>query len=1151
MRWLVLGDIGRSNLYHVGDEAMAEVAIAELSARGASSITLVATHAGTASRRYGVPAVNRVGVGPRWSTAKRDELLDRAVTGDFDGLPALARLDEEVKQADAVLISGGGNMTTRFSHHIDERAALIRLATRHGKQVVVAAQTIGPALTERERGLVAEMMEASRAFAVRDEHSYRLALELGGDPERVHRISDDAILLSPRQEDLAAAASAVGHNERYVAASFTVDAGNSGLDRHEYLDLIAAVLDDIVRTLDVEVLLIPHIGSLDGPVMVGDELSDASILERVTSDRIRALAPMTARVTMAVTAGAMVSVSTRYHPLIFATAHSTPALGISLSRYSTIRMQGALEPLGLGRWVVGPASIEGVPTAVRDVTEDGPAAKAWLEPLMRARREHQQAWWDSAVAMSTEPVPPAPVAPRDLPTRGAWAKPAAQALELFVELEKERERTADLHQELESAHREGRELGARLAAAQRQVTTVTKRAARAEERRAVRLADKVGTGVRAIRGRRPGREIVESAAPAPRPMLSVLIPIYNVEPYLHECLESVVLQSLKDMEIILVDDGSTDSSPVIAQEFAHRDSRIRYITQSNRGLGAVRNRGVALAQGRYLTFVDSDDVVPRSAFAALVDALERSGSDVALGGPVIIDADGSRHTWQWVRDQHNRDYSTTLAESPQLLRNFYTWSKVYRSGFWRHHGFSFREGVLFEDQPVITEMLCRAESIEVIAQTTYLYRIRPDDSALTGRMYTLPDIRTRDEAVQLTYDSLTSLGAPPRIMQAWLWTLAEHHLPRYLKRTVHDAAEYAAVVEMVRGVLTPEILDALDDVSAAHRMLCYLALTEERDTVAEYLQAGGESTSAAALELIDDCTVALLPSPETVANAPAWAGVVSRSEQRLQLVLDGHDWQTPSELNLEVRAGISQALPPTRVDVRVLIVFSNGVEVTLPHDGALVPVAELPRPLGVSAWYVMRVSIDMETLHREHPEALARGARIEVDVSWDEFKHRSVLGRRGSARAARHVTGSVLPGGMRTVQLGWARPSGLHLRTFARAVVAETRPVGPGCLRLLLQSHAADFDIVYLDAKVKGTPARRHLVRRTERTRYEALVDLNWLKPDERVHFVAINEHGMRRNVHGPAESAEAATGQVLTMSTTPGARLEIIRSSEERPCSL
>lgn len=101
------------------------------------------------------------------------------------------------------------------------------------------------------------------------------------------------------------------------------------------------------------------------------------------------------------------------------------------------------------------------------------------------------------------------------------------------------------------------------------------------------------------------------------PLVSVVVPVYNAEPYLRECLDSLFGQTLKEIEIIAVDDGSTDGSGKILDEFAARDRRLKVIHQENAGVSAARNRGIKAARGRYLTFVDADDRIDRQALGYL------------------------------------------------------------------------------------------------------------------------------------------------------------------------------------------------------------------------------------------------------------------------------------------------------------------------------------------------------------------------------------------------------------------------------------------------------------------------------------------------------------------------------------------------------
>ena len=115
-------------------------------------------------------------------------------------------------------------------------------------------------------------------------------------------------------------------------------------------------------------------------------------------------------------------------------------------------------------------------------------------------------------------------------------------------------------------------------------------------------------------------------------IVSIIVPIYKVEPYLNKCVQSIVDQTYRDLEIILVDDGSPDICPAICDAWAAKDSRIRVIHKENGGLSDARNAGLAIATGKYISFIDSDDYIEPTFIADLHDALSRSGADIAECG---------------------------------------------------------------------------------------------------------------------------------------------------------------------------------------------------------------------------------------------------------------------------------------------------------------------------------------------------------------------------------------------------------------------------------------------------------------------------------------------------------------------------------------
>jgi CDP-glycerol glycerophosphotransferase len=264
-----------------------------------------------------------------------------------------------------------------------------------------------------------------------------------------------------------------------------------------------------------------------------------------------------------------------------------------------------------------------------------------------------------------------------------------------------------------------------------------------------------------------------------RPTVSVIVPFYNVEDYLAECLDSILRQPFADFEVLLVDDGSPDGSREIAERYVEKDPRVRLLTRPNGGLGAARNTGIKAARGRYLTFVDSDDMLPHHALGDLVRSARASGADIVVGSVRRFDKDKD---WRpgWVdRVQTVRRTAIRLEDFPPLLRNLYTWNKLFRKDFWDAQGLWFREGVAYEDQPVITQLYNRARAIDVIPEVVYMYRAREDKSSISQQTASLRDLRARLAAWDLT-DAALKAEAPEHIQLSWLQTLFDSHFHWYL-----------------------------------------------------------------------------------------------------------------------------------------------------------------------------------------------------------------------------------------------------------------------------------------------------------------------------------------------------------------------------------
>ncbi|RYC14258.1 glycosyltransferase family 2 protein [Nocardioides zhouii] len=240
------------------------------------------------------------------------------------------------------------------------------------------------------------------------------------------------------------------------------------------------------------------------------------------------------------------------------------------------------------------------------------------------------------------------------------------------------------------------------------------------------------------------------------PLLGVVIPAWGVEDYLDDCIRSLLAQTHRRWEAVIVDDGSTDRTGEIADEWAHRDSRITVVHSVNGGLGAARNLGTVQVRGDYLAFLDSDDVLPPTAYADLVAALQDSGSDFATGSIVRWEGDDLVEP-PWMRRLHRPLRGARVEDRPEILGDVFAWNKVFRRSFWDSAGLTWPEGVRYEDQPTTTRAFL-AGRFDVLPETTYHWRIR-EGSITQTRASSVQDLADRWETKRQSLASVRAYGS--------------------------------------------------------------------------------------------------------------------------------------------------------------------------------------------------------------------------------------------------------------------------------------------------------------------------------------------------------------------------------------------------------
>ncbi len=215
-----------------------------------------------------------------------------------------------------------------------------------------------------------------------------------------------------------------------------------------------------------------------------------------------------------------------------------------------------------------------------------------------------------------------------------------------------------------------------------------------------------------------------------KPFVSVIVPVYNVEKYLRECLNSILSQTLENIEIITINDGSPDNSIAILREYESKDSRVKVIDKKNEGVGKARNDGIKAAEGEFIAFMDSDDYYPNNkVLEMLYNTAKEQNVSICGGKKVILEVDGSFTKTELFSTEHGCEFGAKgLTDYSDFQYDYGYWMYIFERKMLVDNNIFFPPYRRFQDPPFFVKAMIFAGRFYALDFETYCYRMVPESS---------------------------------------------------------------------------------------------------------------------------------------------------------------------------------------------------------------------------------------------------------------------------------------------------------------------------------------------------------------------------------------------------------------------------------------
>ena len=380
-----------------------------------------------------------------------------------------------------------------------------------------------------------------------------------------------------------------------------------------------------------------------------------------------------------------------------------------------------------------------------------------------------------------------------------------------------------------------------------------------------------------------------SGSSAGTPVLSVVVVARNAESYLAVCLLSLQSQTLKRLEVIVVDNGSTDSTVGVAHQIAAQDQRFRVLLHPPCPLNAARNAGALVARGRFLAFLDATDTVPRTAYASLINSLRQTGSDFAAGAIRIVER-GRRHRPGWTMLTHDLDRpALTIGEFPNAIQDTCATNRVFRTDFWNADVGGFPESADGDTFAIVSATL-RAKQFDLLQMVSSVRRARLPPGKLLPDPPAASELDSRLSWHWATWRLLRD-SAHPTLTARWLGGLIDGDLGDFAAHAPRADAPYRERLQQA----AQDCLAAVDEtvwsqVRIDRKLRLWLVANRQWTDLEMLLQHGALYGSIPETELHDGRLYAVADGLPGAASAPLECRELSENQTALSACVERVAW---------------------------------------------------------------------------------------------------------------------------------------------------------------------------------------------------------------------------------------------------------------------